>query len=230
MAALSHSALMGAYSVARIPDDHIAYLRHLRDVEGFQPKVAYDIGSCMLAWRFEALVVWPKLKIYCIEANSYQTDFYPTMGIPESEFACEVVSDRDGREVQWWESPSSLTGNSYYREIGGRDPTLIYPDDCAVTRSSKTLDTIVAEKGWPKPDLVKIDVQGADVDVVRGGLATLTGVPHLLIELAHAEYNEGAPLREEATRELEALGFQAPDAPFDTRDVDADYDFIGVSA
>ena len=42
-------------------------------------------------------------------------------------------------------------------------------------------------------ELMKIDVQGAELDVLKGGIKTLKGVEHLFIELRKVEYNLGAP-------------------------------------
>lgn len=49
----------------------------------------------------------------------------------------------------------------------------------------RRLDTVTADTGLPKPDLIKIDVEGAEVDVLAGASHTLATAPRplLLIEL-----------------------------------------------
>ena len=71
-----------------------------------------------------------------------------------------------------------------------------------------TLDTVVARNKFPKPDLIKMDVQGAETDILRGATKTLKGVKPLILELQKVEYNKGAPLENEAIAFVESLGFK----------------------
>lgn len=53
-----------------------------------------------------------------------------------------------------------------------------------ITIRMRRLDSLIAELGVPKPDLIKMDVEGAEVDVLAGATDVLTLVrPLLLIEL-----------------------------------------------
>jgi len=51
-----------------IPEDHIKYLKSLK-ANGFEPRVIYDIGSCILHWSKEARKIWPDAKIIAFDAN-----------------------------------------------------------------------------------------------------------------------------------------------------------------
>lgn len=64
------------------------------------------------------------------------------------------------------------------------------------------LDTLVYERGLPPPSVMKIDVEGAEVDVLLGGVRTLTEHhPRLFIE-AHSER-----LADECSRHLRRFGY-----------------------
>lgn len=73
-----------------------------------------------------------------------------------------------------------------------------------------TLDRVVADERLPRVDVVKVDVEGAEVEVLRGARRTLERFrPLLLVELnpsALAARGSGAP---ELLGELAALGYQA---------------------
>ena len=60
-------------------------------------------------------------------------------------------------------------------------------------------------------DFIKIDVQGYELEVLRGGKETLTKAQAILIELSLIEINAGAPLLDEALSFMKAAGFVAYD-------------------
>lgn len=72
-----------------------------------------------------------------------------------------------------------------------------------------TLDELVSSKNLDRLDLIKIDVEGSEPAVLRGGLATLEKFkPMILIEL-NAETLEGAGSSvQEVVATLESLGYQ----------------------
>jgi len=60
---------------------------------------------------------------------------------------------------------------------------------------TQRLDDIVAHwRGGVQNTFLKIDVQGAELEVLAGGLQVLAGCSLVQLELAMLAYNEGAPL------------------------------------
>jgi hypothetical protein len=55
---------------------------------------------------------------------------------------------------------------------------------------------IVKYKMLNKPEFIKIDVQGAELDVLVGAKDSLITCQHLIVELRDVEYNIGSPERE----------------------------------
>ena len=80
----------------------------------------------------------------------------------------------------------------------------------------------------PKPDLIKIDVQGAELDILRGGKECLANAKDVILEAQHVDYNIGAPKFEEVIDFMKENGFDLV-ARFCYTDVDADYHFKRVS-
>jgi len=74
---------------------------------------------------------------------------------------------------------------------------------------SITLDDLVAELGLDRVDVIKIDVEGAELDVLEGGTQCLHKLkPRLLIVAAD---HPDEPVRRKATRLISAAGYQQTD-------------------
>jgi hypothetical protein len=68
--------------------------------------------------------------------------------------------------------------------------------------NADTIDAIVARDGVPTPDLLKIDVEGAEADVLRGAQRVLQSRPHLIIE------THGATVERECVDILAPFGYR----------------------
>jgi FkbM family methyltransferase len=56
-------------------------------------------------------------------------------------------------------------------------------------------------------DLIKIDVQGAELDILKGGEKTMRNTSYALLELSLLEYNQGAPFIGEVVDKMIEYGF-----------------------
>lgn len=171
---------------------------------GFEPKVIYDIGSSVLHWYKEAVKVWPDADYYEFEAISEVEDLYKHHKV---KYNLGPLSYVDNKQVTYYQNLEHPGGSSYYREVGHPESVNLYNETNAVQKYTRTLDSVVAENNWPLPDLIKIDVQGAELDILKGATNTLKHCQHLIIELQYVHYNEGAPLHTETIDFLESLGF-----------------------
>jgi hypothetical protein len=84
---------------------------------------------------------------------------------------------------------------------------------------------VVEQRGFPTPDMVKIDVQGAEWDIFRGAQKTFQCVQHLIMELQHTEYNQGALKNTEILPKMEEFGWECVAPLFCNNGPDGDYDF-----
>ena len=204
--------------------NHVEYLKKLKE-DGFEPKVIFDIGACVLHWTHEAQEIWPDAK-YCIfEAMDSAEFLYNEDGL-ESHMG--VLSNEDDKEIGFYQNDFHPGGNSYYIENPDILNAINYP--IKFTEANKrlvkttTLDTAVKRKNFPAPDLLKIDVQGAEYDVLRGAIETLKSVKHVILELQVIEYNKGAPLRDFVIEYMDQQGFDCL-GMFSNNGPDGDYHF-----
>jgi FkbM family methyltransferase len=193
-----------------LPVQHAEYLK----IMDISPKVIYDIGACVQHWTRKAKEVWPEATYYLLDAAQSVQPF-----IRDDNHAIAVLSNVDGKLVDFYEDPNNPGGNSYYKETTGA-----FTDAHKSKRMTMTLDTIAKQNNWQKPDLIKIDVQGAEVDVLKGAAETLSQCKDIILEAQHVDYNEGAPKFEEVKSYLESIGFTLK-AEIVRHEVDGDYHF-----
>ena len=210
---LSHQSLL--------PKAHIAYLQKLKD-GGFEPKVIYDIGACVLHWTKECKRIWPDAEYIIFDAFAPAEFLYIEQNL---RYHVGVLSDVDDKEVRFYQNEQFPGGNSYYREIGYKNGSY-FPEDKYILKTTRTLDSIVAERGFPLPDLIKMDVQGAELDILRGATNTHKNATHMILELQHTDYNQGAPKANECIPIIESFGWKCIAPLFQNNGNDGDYGFV----
>lgn len=202
-----------------IPSAHVEYVTAFA-ARNPGKKVIYDIGACTGAWSQLARSLWPDATIIAFEANERMA---PLLAHRADKYHIAVLSDQERRRVQWYENLHSPTGDSYYREIA----TDFYPLDAYRWRETQTLDAVVRRRGFPPPDLVKIDVQGAELDVIRGGIDALRHARDFIIELQHSQYNDGAAMVDVSLPAIERmLNVRCERELFCNNGPDGDYHFV----
>lgn len=213
--------LLELYMNDLLPRDHVVYL----DQMNIEPKVIYDIGSCVLHWTRHAQAQWPNAKIYLFEAMDEVDFLYDALGF---EYELGAFSDEE-KDLKFFQNTYHPGGNSYYQENSEINPdaAVLFSDDYALVKRAKTIKGVVESRGFLKPDLVKIDVQGAELDVLKGFGDILNTTEHLLVEMQRIPYNKGAPLVNETTQWIFDQGFELVAKFSNSRNdaPDADYHF-----
>jgi FkbM family methyltransferase len=184
----------------------LKYLYKLRDEFHFYPNIIYDIGSCILHWSKYASEVWSFSDIILFDAMEELEELYQETNY---KYNINVISDVDGKELTFYKNVSYPGGNSYYienPEYSEVAKQLFHNPENIVKTKALTLDTIRKTRGFPYPDLIKIDVQGAEIDVLRGATDILKHTKHLIVELQHEQYNVGANLCSVSIPIIESMG------------------------
>ena len=173
---------------------------------GFTPGVIYDIGAYRGGWTRLAAEVFAQAQFVLLEANR---DHAGELAATGRRHVIAALGAQDGG-TRAFHVPrrGDVTGASLYVES-----TAHYAEANLQVREVETvrLDTLVAREKLPAPDLVKIDVQGAELEVLAGAPETLRDAQALIVEVSLVDYNKGAPLIAEVIAALDRLGFKCAD-------------------
>lgn len=197
-----------------LPAPHVAYLENLS--KEIQPKVIYDIGSSVLHWARPARDIWPDAKFFLFEAIEDVGPLYHEHGF--HDFFLGVMSDIPGKHVLFYSDPMNFGGNSYYRETTG------FFDGKQVQRVTNSIDNLGMLYRLPNPDLVKMDIQGAELDVLKGAVNMFKNTSDFIIEAQFADYNEGAPKAPQVIDYMDKAGYDLV-SNFTKTNVDGDFHF-----
>jgi FkbM family methyltransferase len=172
---------------------------------GFAPRVIYDVGAYRGGWSRLAGEIFPSAAFVLFEANADNAVHLKATG---HRHFIVALAEADGEKSLFLPRHADVTGASLYVENSTH-----YAGANLLTRPVATarLDTLVAEHALPPPDLIKIDVQGAELDVIAGAARALGGCEALVAELALASYNRGAPLIADALPAIAQHGFRCVD-------------------
>lgn len=191
---------------SQMPDEHIDYLFRLKYWNNFHPKVIYDIGSNYLSWHRLASNVWKDAKIYCFDAFSGFSEVYSRYH--NLDYAIEILSDKE-EEVEFYENPMCPGLCSMYVVNEQYDPGRNFHNEFLTKsiRKTRRLDDVVGENNWMLPDLIKIDVQGAEVNILKGAQEVIKNCNHLILEVQTKEFSTGAPMLNEVEEYMKSIGF-----------------------
>ena len=166
------------------------------------PSIVYDIGSCIGGWSKKtssALTTFPNMKSILFEANPELEFLYKENGW---QYHMGLLGEQDGELVDYYYHYEHINGNSRYKENGE-----IFDENRKIKIETNSLDTVVRNNNFPLPDVIKIDVQGAELDVLKGANMCLNHTKILIVEAQHEDYNDGSPQYEEVLEWIIQNGF-----------------------
>lgn len=207
-----------------MPRNHHNYLIEIRNKYNFIPTTVYDIGACVLHWTQSVQEIWPETEIVLFDATDAFESLYVESGL---QYNIGALSNESGKSIKFYQNNDNFAGNSYYRENPKYSPAAeyLFDEKSIVEMITTTLDDTVKYKMLNKPQLIKIDVQGAELDVLMGATDTIKSCEHLIVELRDVEYNIGSPEKEVIIDYLASQGFTNM-GMFSDNGPDGDYHFM----
>lgn len=170
---------------------------------GFTPGTVIDVGAAFGIFTTECHKIFPDVHYVLVEPIE---EYLPVLSkvvdsLPHATNVIAVVAAEDGRV--FLNVHHDLVGSSLYREVEeGTDIDGVRREVRAVT-----LDRLVGERNSPPPYLIKIDVQGAELDVLAGAQKTLAGTEYVLLEVSLFHFFHQGPEFYDVVVYMKSKGF-----------------------
>lgn len=161
--------------------DLVSFLEDIR-ARGFNPPLIFDVGASDGAWSKMVAPVFPDARILLVEPRPSMRAALDALCASHRHWimaTCAVgVADGTGVLTDW---STASTIVPVATTSAPQIPVLV-----------ETLDTLASRVGVPA--LVKLDIEGAELDALRGGAGRLLGATDIfIVEVALYEF-EGRPL------------------------------------
>lgn len=203
------------------PDQRSSFMR-LKDL-GFNPKTILDIGAYEGNWAIEIHSLFPQANILLIEgqANKQKLLIEKVKSIPNAIVQIALLG-ADMKEVDFniYETASSVFKED--NETGAQIEKV----------QLQLLDNLIKNTKFEYPDLIKLDTQGYELEILKGGIKTLAHANAVLMEVSLLGIYNEAPLVDEVMSFMKANGFVLYDIcslirrPYDNALYQSDFLFV----
>ena len=185
-----------------MPDIPVALARLQRN--GFTPELIFDVGAFHGDFAVSALAVWPSARVACFEPLRHGRARIEEVRrqFPRIDLHATLVgaTEEAGVDMHVANTSSSLRKDAHNADF----PVETFPQT--------TVDaTIRNSYGGRAPDLLKLDVQGFEMQVLKGSTESIDRIRVVLTELSLLDLHENVPLLHEMIAWLAACGFVAYD-------------------
>jgi len=171
-------------------------------------KNIFDIGAYKGWWSFQMARIFKNSNYFLFEPTFDKNIKYLEQNaevIKSNGGNCKIINGLIGKEdknIKFYESETKLgTGNSIYKELS----TVKFNE---VIKKMVRLDTLLTNHlSNIKPDLIKIDVQGAELDVLKGLSKFIHDVKYIQLEVSYFRNNKNGCFADEVIEYLILHGF-----------------------
>jgi FkbM family methyltransferase len=171
---------------------------------GFTPRSIVDIGAGSGSWTEAAEGIFRDASFLMIEARPEQRALLETVCAKDPgrfSFASILLGAEARPEVEF---AQMSTGSSVFEERSDVPRQHL-------RLPMTTLDAILTERALPPPDFLKLDVQGYELEILKGGPSALASAEVVLMEVSLLPINQGGPLLHDSVDFMKSHGFVAFD-------------------
>lgn len=174
---------------------HIESLELLQLLRSNSPHVVYDIGANVGTWTCLAKSLFPAARIEAFEPLGEHEKAFHQWTAP---WAQDVHLHRVALGPTEGFADMRVTSFSDASSLLSLTPTGCTEFNIKEVRTERvqiaTLDGLVAAGTIPLPDLIKLDVQGYELEVLRGAEKCMTSASAILCEVSFRAFYAGQPL------------------------------------
>ncbi len=170
-------------------------LKQLR-LFGFHPEHVLDVGAFRGDWARACLKVFPQAHLTCIEPQDGQQP--PLRALSSQAPNVQVVQTLLGR--------TDLV-HVPFPEAGSGSSVLGYAQGSPFTKPVATIDTLIESGRCKPPNLIKLDVQGYEIEVLEGWARGFDQCQVIQCEISLLPLVPGGPLLHELVAYLKDRRF-----------------------
>ena len=165
----------------------------------FIPSKVLDIGANVGQFHQLFKTWYPSSYVYSVEASEDCEKYLQE--ITNDYYIGLLAENEDEYDFHIISHDPLCTGMSLYKEN-----TEIWAHySTSVKKKGITLDKLFENQEF---DLIKIDVQGAEIDVMNGGKNLCQKAKGIILEVSLTQYNENAPLYDEVISYMGSINFK----------------------
>ncbi len=186
-------------SKGQIAGDMNLYLAGVKK-RGFNPKVILDLGAHKAVWSYEAAKYFNSATFYLLEPQeelvSYLNHFFENH--KGKYILAGVGSKNDTLKLSIWDD---LAGSSFLNshEINSGKPTRSLP--------VYSIDHLIESGQIEVPNLCKIDIQGFELEALKGAKSILGKTEMFIIESSTFEFTPDQPILHEIIHFMAQNGY-----------------------
>ena len=163
-----------------------------------------DIGANVGKWSQLLKSIYPEAKVLMIEPQSKHKDCLENICNTYSGYMFSPsllgASQQDEIEFYITDDGHENSGSSVFRENSNVPANV---NRIPMT----TLDNIIVQSKLGFPNFIKLDVQGYELEVLKGAEDTIKSVDFILLEVSIWPYNVGGPLIDEVIAWMDSKNF-----------------------
>jgi FkbM family methyltransferase len=169
---------------------------------GWKPETVLDVGAAAGDFTRECHKFFPEARYLLVEPLAERRALLEaaTAQIPNSAYALVAAGAADGSITL--HVHQDLFGSSTYREAEGAAL-----DGAEREVPVRSLDHLCAEHGLAGPHLLKLDVQGGELDVLAGASRVLAETEYVLLEATLFQVFLGGPQLHDVVAFMRERGF-----------------------
>ena len=160
-------------------------------------QIVLDVGANLGQFAYKIKKEFPKVYVVSVEANKHCEPRLKNKSMADEVHIVALGDKVETKTFYYDKNKPKGKGHSFYKQVG-----INSFDEMTVT--VETGDNYFKDKSF---DLIKIDVQGAELDVIKGANALIKKSKYLILELALKEYNINGAKAHSVIQELNKLGF-----------------------
>jgi FkbM family methyltransferase len=170
---------------------------------GFSPAAICDVGASDGRWSRRCLEVFQRARYFCVE--------------PLDEHQVQLARlSAEHPNVSYWQGCLGPQAGTVILNVDGDGSSILpghFGNLYGIQREVpvETLDNLVLKGTCPQPELIKLDVQGYELEILKGAPSALTETQAIIAEISFFPFQSGMPVFHEVVRQLAEHGFVVHD-------------------